>query len=101
MKRYHFRLNKLLNNVILITVLIFLVAGLINTGWLAKAAGSTEQELAVVLVEEGESLWQIAERIQPHQDPRRVIAEIREINRLSSVNLFPGQKLIVPGGEWE
>ena len=53
---------------------------------------------AEVTVEQGDSLWVIAERVAPGRDPRDVIHELRELNGLSSNLLQPGQVLLVPSG---
>ena len=54
--------------------------------------------LESVTVEAGQSLWTIAESIAPGADPRDVIASIVELNRLSSVDVVPGQLLAIPRG---
>ena len=54
--------------------------------------------VAEVTVEQGDSLWAIAERVAPGRDPRDVIHELRELNGLSSNLLQPGQVLLVPSG---
>jgi hypothetical protein len=49
-----------------------------------------------VVVEQGDSLWIIAQRVAPQRDPREVILEVRELNGLSSNLIHPGQALLVP-----
>lgn len=51
---------------------------------------------AVVTVEAGESLWSLARRAAPDNDPREVVAHIRELNNLSTAHLVPGQQLLLP-----
>ncbi|MDQ3485490.1 MAG: LysM peptidoglycan-binding domain-containing protein [Actinomycetota bacterium] len=52
-----------------------------------------------VVVASGETLWSIAQRIAPGQDPRDVIAEIVDLNALSDAGAIRvGQKLFVPAG---
>ncbi len=52
-----------------------------------------------VVVASGETLWDIAQRIAPGQDPRDVIAEIVDLNALSDAGAIRvGQKLFVPAG---
>jgi LysM repeat protein len=51
---------------------------------------------AVVTVEAGESLWSLAQRAAPDNDPREVVAHIRELNDLSTAHLVPGQQLLLP-----
>ncbi len=50
----------------------------------------------VVLVDSGQSLWQIAESIAPEVDPREVIADIVALNQLPSADVQPGQRLAIP-----
>lgn len=47
-------------------------------------------------VQAGESLWTVARRIAPANDPREVIAQIRRLNDLASSQLRVGQQLLLP-----
>ena len=47
-------------------------------------------------VHAGETLWGVARRVAPGQDPRAVVAKIRELNHLSSATLQIGQQLLIP-----
>lgn len=49
-----------------------------------------------VTIEAGQSLWQLAESVAPHQDPRDVIADIVNLNQLASEAVQPGQRLALP-----
>jgi len=52
-----------------------------------------------VVVASGETLWDIAQRIAPGQDPRDMIAEIVDLNALSDAGAIRvGQQLFVPAG---
>jgi hypothetical protein len=51
---------------------------------------------AVTTVQPGESLWSVARRIAPDNDPREVIAQIRRLNDLESTQLQVGQHLLLP-----
>lgn len=70
-----------------------------GTGALEAAAGAVGggSATAVVVVQPGESLWAIAERVAPTTDPRSTILLIRELNGLPS-GAVPqaGQGLVVP-----
>ena len=57
------------------------------------AAGAT---FTYITVDPGESLWQLAESIAPDADPRDVIAEIMNLNQLSTAGVEPGQRLAIP-----
>jgi nucleoid-associated protein YgaU len=50
-----------------------------------------------VVVQPGQTLWDIAQQVAPGQDPRTVIAEIVDLNSLaSSGEIRAGQPLYVP-----
>ncbi|WP_344757131.1 LysM peptidoglycan-binding domain-containing protein [Gryllotalpicola koreensis] len=49
-----------------------------------------------VTVRPGESLWQIAETVAPHDDPREVIDAIVDMNGLQSSVVTPGESLAIP-----
>lgn len=88
------------------TVLLALVAAGI-TVWLGLVAqfGAASQtpetipnELAVVQVQAGESLQQLAQRVAPEAPVGAVVDQIRELNELQSASLNAGQTLIAPIG---
>lgn len=56
----------------------------------------TGPALEQTVVQPGESLWSVAQRIAPDNDPREVIAQIRRINDLESTRLVVGQQLLLP-----
>ncbi|MFZ4896039.1 LysM peptidoglycan-binding domain-containing protein [Plantibacter sp. Mn2098] len=49
-----------------------------------------------VTVDAGESLWQLAKSIAPTADPRDVVADIINLNQLTSSGVEPGQRLAIP-----
>jgi len=59
-------------------------------GTLLPAAEST------ITVTAGDTLWSLAERVDPDADPRDLIAAIMTLNGLSSPAVQPGQVLRVP-----
>lgn len=52
----------------------------------------------VISVADGETLWGIATHRYPNADPRLKIAQIEELNGLSSPAIQAGQRLKVPVG---
>ena len=60
------------------------------------AAGSAGPALEQATVQPGESLWSVAQRIAPDNDPREVVAQIRELNDLAGSQLQVGQQLLLP-----
>jgi hypothetical protein len=84
----------------LITLWLGLVANLgqaLNGGTPGSAAGIPDR-LAIVRVEGGESLEDVAHRVAPDAPARQVAQRIRELNALSSPALAAGQTLIAPVG---
>ena len=88
------------------TVLLALVAAAI-TVWLGLVAqfggvvgesGPVPDRLAVVQVQTGETLQQVAGRVAPDAPVSQVVDRIRELNQLDSVAVDAGQTLIAPIG---
>ena len=86
------------------TVVLALIAGAI-TLWLGLVAqfggvvgpqAEIPSRLAVVQVQAGESLQQVAQRVAPDAPVGDVIERIRELNELETVALNAGQTLIAP-----
>lgn len=75
-----------------------LVAFWLTAGHGARAgAGShAPTRLQTVVVEPGETLWDIAARHTPESDPRRTVDRIIDLNSLSSPVVQPGQQLRLP-----
>ena len=84
-------------------LLVLLLAGLLLTAFSlgqqdtqAASVVGAQAELQSVTVQPGESLWSVARRIAPDNDPREVIAQIRRLNDLESSSLQAGQHLLLP-----
>lgn len=86
-------------------VLVLLLAALLlavfsvgqrDTQAASVGAGSGAAAPAATTVQPGESLWSLAQRIAPDNDPREVIAQIRRLNDLDSADLQVGQHLLLP-----
>ena len=85
------------------TLLVLLLAGLLLAAFSlgqqdtqAASVVGAQAELQSVTVQPGESLWSVARRIAPDNDPREVIAQIRRLNDLESSSLQAGQHLLLP-----
>jgi nucleoid-associated protein YgaU len=49
------------------------------------------------VVQQGDTLWSLAGRLAPQEDPREVVARIEAANRLGvGSSLQPGRALVVP-----
>jgi hypothetical protein len=72
--------------------------GQMVNGGSAESPAPVPDRLAVVRVEPGESLADVAHRVAPDAPARRVAERIRELNDLNSPMLVAGQTLIAPVG---
>jgi LysM repeat protein len=48
------------------------------------------------VVQPGETLWEVAQTVDPGSDPRDTVARLVELNDLSSSSVVAGQTLIIP-----
>jgi len=64
----------------------------------SSAPVSVPSELAVVQVQSGETLQQVARRVAPDAPVAAVVQQIRDLNQLESAALDAGQTLIAPVG---
>ena len=87
------------------TVLVSLIAiplalagffAVISGGNAAASDAHVTASFHYLTVQEGQTLWSIAENIAPQDDPRQVIADIVTLNDLSSGVITPGEKLAIP-----
>ena len=78
-----------------ITVWLGLVA---NLGGAAGKQAPVPADLAVVQVQMGESLNEVAQRVAPDAPVGAVVERIRELNELDSAAVDAGQTLIAPVG---
>jgi hypothetical protein len=98
--RSHLRVTRR-GRVVFGTLLALVIAGgaiaaALGGGGAAAAGGASEAHFSHVTVLEGQSLWQIAEKVAPSADPRDVIAAIVDLNQLPSSTVSPGEKLAIP-----
>ena len=86
--------------VLLLAFLVLVLFGAFSLGRAASQAdpvGQPAPALEQITVQPGESLWTVARRIAPDNDPREVIAQIRRLNDLPTWQLSAGQQLLLPG----
>ncbi len=86
--------------VVLAFVLVLAFAAFTLFGSPAVSTGDAHHATSsTVVVGAGETLWDIAQRIAPADDPRDVIAEIVDLNALADAGAIRvGQELFVPAG---
>ncbi len=79
---------------------LFLLLVVLVSGRFSADAGTSMSDqgraTGVVVVQAGESLWQIAQAIAPQVDPRETVTLIRELNGLGEAAVVPGQSIVVP-----
>ena len=64
----------------------------------AATAGSdaVKTDFTYVTIHSGESLWQLAGKIAPNEDPRDWITKVVNLNALTSAEVAPGQRIALP-----
>jgi hypothetical protein len=85
----------------LLLVLAALLFTAFSLGRAASQAAGESSAPAAPRVEQttvmpGDTLWSVARRIAPDNDPREVVAQIRELNKLAGSDLKVGQQLLLP-----
>ena len=83
----------------LATLLVIGVLAVVATFSGAQAVASAESsgaEFGYVVVQPGDSLWQVASGIDPNTDPRDLVAEIVRLNQLDGSGVLAGQPIAVP-----
>lgn len=76
---------------------------LIGAAWAApavRALGADAQPVPVssvrYVIREGDTLWSIAQRLSPGEDPRAVVDALAAVNGVRAGELTPGQTLLMP-----
>jgi len=85
---------------------VTLILGSIGASWAVpavKALGAGSEPVRVsstsYVVRQGDTLWTIAERLSPGEDPRPVVDALASVNDLDPGALVPGQALVVAPGD--
>jgi hypothetical protein len=90
------RRGKLVAQLLLIVAALLTAVGIAAGTRAAADAPPPAGQPPSVVVEPGDTLWNIAERHAPDVDRRAVIAEIRRLNHLDGSGVEVGQMLILP-----
>jgi len=84
--------------ILLVTLVITVAMSIFVLG--ATGANASSEAAAVehtyISVQAGETLWQLAEELDPNADPRDLIAEIVALNDLPSSTVEAGQRIALP-----
>lgn len=76
----------------------------IGGAWAAPAVRALSAEEAIrvsrtsYVVRQGDTMWSIAQRLAPGEDPRAVVDAISAANGVRAGELAPGQTLLLPVG---
>jgi LysM repeat protein len=82
--------------VVALLALLPIVLAFLLIGTRAAQANANGPTTAVIKVEAGQSLWDVAVAIAPDEDPRATIWTIKALNGLEKSEVQAGQALIVP-----
>jgi hypothetical protein len=82
--------------VVALLALLPIVLAFLLIGSRAAQADPTGPTTAVIKVEAGQSLWDVAVAVAPNEDPRATIWTIKALNGLEKSEVQAGQGLIVP-----
>jgi nucleoid-associated protein YgaU len=72
------------------------ITAILAIGGAHRANAADQSQMTTVVVQPGESLWQIAAGIDPEADPRELIYQIEQINGLADASVAVGQQLVIP-----
>jgi LysM repeat protein len=97
-ERKKLNLNKLRTS-LLFVVLVFFVC--ISLGFKVTAANFCENKgqpaYIEIIVKSGDSLWDLTQSYyQGNEDIRKIIYRIKDINKLESAEIYPGQLIKIP-----
>ncbi|MFM1536268.1 LysM peptidoglycan-binding domain-containing protein [Helcococcus ovis] len=87
------KFNRFLFLLFMTTILFTYLFTLLNTQVIVKGKDNNQK---IVIVKNGDTLWNIAENLNYDKDIRETVYEIKAINQLSSSNIKPGFKLYIP-----
>lgn len=80
----------------LLALLLFAAFSVGRSGAEGATSATPVHGVEQTVVQPGETLWGVATRIAPGQDPRPVIDQIRRLNELETPGLQAGQQLLLP-----
>ena len=80
------------------TALVAVLMSPLAAGAVRRGEPSAPAAQQVVVVQSGDTLWSIAQRVRPGDDPRQVVDEISATNGVQAGALTVGASLVVPLG---
>lgn len=80
--------------ILILSVSLIVGAGSLVAKYKQPPAGHYQQ--VEIVVQPGDTLWSIAQAVNPYDDPRAVVWNMRQLNGLlDRTTLYPGQTLLV------
>ena len=76
--------------------LLPIVAAFLLIGTRSAQAETAMPATAIIKIEAGQTLWDVAAAIAPNEDPRATIWAIKALNGLQTSEVQAGQALVVP-----
>ncbi len=68
----------------------------LNSGGASASLVGSSASFQYVTVDAGQSLWEVAQKVAPHADPRDVVQRLMVLNQLDSADVFAGVRLAIP-----
>ena len=98
MERTYVRRRRTVAVVVVGTALVAVLMSPLAAGAVRRGEPSAPAAQQVVVVQSGDTLWSIAQRARPGDDPRVVTGEIAAVNGVQPGALTVGSSLVVPPG---
>lgn len=97
MKKKH-RIKSKFRFILFLTVSILMAISVTGTIFGANSVESlTKPVYTEIIVQSGDTLWDLAEEFGPdHQDIRKVVHAICQLNDISADSIYPGQAILIP-----
>jgi len=91
-----FGVGEMLRNIARVMIFCIFISLLFIYLW-DRSENNNYSHVIMVTVNEGDTLWNIAEKHRYGKaDIRKIISEIKKINNLNGEFIYPGQQLAVP-----
>ncbi len=92
---YHLRLKNKKRFFTIVTCFVLLII-LFVTVLSVSASTSSEMQTKLIVVQAGETLWEIAEEHCINGDIRKYIYQVKLINEMQTSSIYIGQGLLLP-----
>ncbi|MCX8130668.1 MAG: LysM peptidoglycan-binding domain-containing protein [Clostridia bacterium] len=78
------------------TVIMIMIITITTTFLATTVYGYKESSYKTIIVRQGDTLWDIANKNNKESDIRKYIYEIKKVNNLNDGNIISGQELKIP-----